>query len=510
MKRAIRVARRSGGFTVVEVMVAALVLTLSSLAVMGLVDTTSRNNLRAQQSQVVANRLQQEMEAIKQLPYSKVALTSLPVHSNNSADPNYRVSAAQFNVSASGTPASWNLVYNGGHSNETGATVSSGTIDPGPTPFQSGNVTGRVYRYVVWKPESTCTNCAHEANSDSYGGHQVTWFKHVVVAVALDQTPSGGSRVYQELHSDMGNPDAGQGSGSCCGTSNQDKTPWTFWLTDTPCNSDTRQPIVSQHLTHDTLGACSKGVTTGPPGALGANAGAPDLMFTQPAPCANNDCTSAQPLYDYATDVEPGCGTIDCSGQDKGLQEILPTNALSGGSCLTDLNGLNAGGLASLLTLGSDPEWYVHKWVSPQTPSSWNNILLDGTGTLNLWTQTVGGAPYSGRICIWLFTRHLSVGIPVDTPAVNTATTDACNASRTISASLVYFPCSYSSWPSGAWSEIHVHLNFTALTLPAGDRLGLAVGVERQGTGGSGLQFMYDAPTYDSRLEVDTRSALPF
>jgi type II secretory pathway pseudopilin PulG len=505
-----RAMGRTDGFTVVEVMVAALVLALSALAVMGLVDATSRSNLRSQQSQVVSSRLQQEMEAIKQLPYSKVGLTSLPAHSIDAADPDYRVSGSQFNVSAGGAPANWNLVYNGGHSNETGAAVGGGTIDPGPTTFQNGNVKGKIYRYVVWKPESNCTNCAHEANSDSYLGHQVTWFKHVIVVVTLDQTASGGTRTYQELHSDIGNPDAGQGSGSCCGTSNDDKTPWTFWLTDTPCDNDTRQPIDSDHLTHDTLGACSKGMTTGRPGQDGANAGAPDLMFTQPAPCVNNDCTTTQPLHDYATDIEPGCGTVNCASDDKGLQELLPTNVLNGGSCATDLNALTTGGLTSLLSLGADPQWYVHKWVSAETPSNWNNILLSGTGTLNLWTQTVGGASYSGRICVWLFTRHLIESVPVDTVAVNATTTDACNASRTISANLVYFPCTYSSWPSGAWTEIHIPLKFSTLTLPAGDRLGLAIGVERQGTGGSGLQFMYDAPTYDSRLEVNTTSALPF
>ena len=48
------------------------------------------------------------------------------------------------------------------------------------------------------------------------------------------------------------------------------------------------------------------------------------------------------------------------------------------------------------------------------------------------------------------------------------------------------------------------------MTLPAGSRLGLAFAVERQGTSqGSGLQFVYDHPSFDSRLQVDTKSLLP-
>jgi hypothetical protein len=73
-----------------------------------------------------------------------------------------------------------------------------------------------------------------------------------------------------------------------------------------------------------------------------------------------------------------------------------------------------------------------------------------------------------------------------------------------------YFTCSQSSWPNGGWTEIHVPLHFSPFSVPAGDRVGLAVGVERQGTlDGSGLQFEYDHPSFDSRIEVDTHSLLP-
>ena len=34
-------------------------------------------------------------------------------------------------------------------------------------------------------------------------------------------------------------------------------TPWTFWLTDTPCSSSTRQSLTGDHLLHSTDGNCS-------------------------------------------------------------------------------------------------------------------------------------------------------------------------------------------------------------------------------------------------------------
>ncbi len=128
-------------------------------------------------------------------------------------------------------------------------------------------------------------------------------------------------------------------------------------------------------------------------------------------------------------------------------------------------------------------------------------MQLDGEGTLTLWTQTVNEAVHAGRICVWLFVRQTNVlGVPIDTPALN--------ASPPLVAAN-YFQYEQSQWPT-TWSEIQVPLNFTLSTrLLPGTRLGVAISVERAGTPGGGLQFMYDEPSFDSRLEVKSRSPLP-
>jgi Tfp pilus assembly protein PilV len=495
-------ARADAGFTVVEVVVAALLLALSALAILGLVDSASRSNYRAQQSQVVSDRLQQEMESIKQLPYAQVALTAAPAPSNDPASPNSRVSGVQFNVDRTGAASHWNLVYNGGHSNETGGALPTcsadpakcGKLDPGPTPFQSGNIKGQIYRYVVWEPQASCSNCAHAASSDSYNGQQAEWFKHVVVAITLDQTASGGTRSYQEIQGDVGNPDQGLGTGSGGGTSNNTAQPWTFWLTDTPCNLSTRQAVTDDHTTHNTLGQCNDGLHTG------ATPGAPDLMLTQAGPFDNGVPDSQAPLYDYATDVEP----TQNPNQDAGLQETVPANTIGTGDCLTDITTLSP----TLYLLGPTPQFYLHKWLSPQIPSG--TVTLDGRAELDLWTQTINGALQPGKICIWVFTRSVSGGTVSDTLAVNPAT------------GTPYFAYSNSSWDRSQWVENDIPLNLQAagggpVQIPAGSRLGIAIAVERQGTcpptgscSGAGLQFMYDHPTYDTRLVVDTHSQLPF
>jgi hypothetical protein len=201
----------------------------------------------------------------------------------------------------------------------------------------------------------------------------------------------------------------------------------------------------------------------------GSVAGAPDLMFTEATPCINGGCDNPQPQNDYATDVEPGCGTTGCDPSDKGLRELTPPDP-TGLGCTVDI------GSATQLQLlgGSMPSLYVHKWLSPAIPADFNDVVLDGDGELALWTQAVNGASYAGKICVWLFVRTAGV----DVPAVNL---DLAN-------NPAYFTHEELSWPDTGWTEIHVPLHFAAidggaldsLRLPAGSRLGLAVGVEGQ------------------------------
>jgi hypothetical protein len=502
--------RRAGagtesGFTVVEVVVAAVVLSLGALAVLGLVGASNRNNFRAEQSQVVNDRLQQEMESIKALPYRQVALTSVPVHSNDSANPAYRVTAGTFNVKRSGTAVYEDLVSNGSTNPGNGNTISGGTVDPGPTPFQSGNISGSIYRFVTWESDPACGNDTQSNCGERY-------YKRVVIGVSLDPTAPGGTRVYQEIQGYVSNPNAGLPP-SQGGDGNTDEggpgpgpgdpgtpTPWTFGLTDTPCSpeppAEERQPISASHETHNTLGICPSGKQTG------STAGAPDLMV--PDTCPDQSCTDPQPLYDYATDVEPDVNP----DQDTGLQMLAPPDPANLGCAvdITDLNDLQRLGVSPT---SATPWLYVHKWLSPPLPSGSSDVILDGKGTLDLWTQSINGTVYPGAICVWLFVRTLVNGVPGDTFAVNLDQ----------GGNPAYFRYARGTWPTTAWSEVPITLDFAALNaqgaldklhVPAGSRLGVAIGVEGQGTSpNTGLQFMYDAPTFDSRLELDTHSIIP-
>ena len=74
-----------------------------------------------------------------------------------------------------------------------------------------------------------------------------------------------------------------------------------------------------------------------------------------------------------------------------------------------------------------------------------------------------------------------------------------------------YFTYSKSTWPNNGWSEIQLPLHFAASHARRRRAAwGLRSTLEKQGTpSSSGLQFMYDHPSFDSRLEVDTHSLVP-
>jgi len=448
--------------TFTEVIMAALVLTIGSLAVLSLVGASVKNNYRAEQSQVVSDRLQDEMEKFKQLAdntnYDRIALTSAPAHSTDPNDPAYRVSGSSYAVNRNGTGLQPMVVDGGGL-----APVTS---------FASGDVHGTIHRFVVWEPSSVCP------------APQDPCLKRVIISIQLDAT-SVGARRYQETQSLIADPRASQRNTTP--PPGGDVTPWTFWLTDTTCDQSDRQPLVGDHATHNTRGVCSAGLKDADDCVAGTGCppGAPDLMVTHPPPVFTEE-----PLINFATDVlSPN------PSQDKGLRTFKPgTN----GCPALDVPSAPETAIPSVT-----PARYryqeIHRWLSPAIPTG-STVQLNGRGVLNLWTRTIGGVSYPAQICVWLFQRQLNVfGVPQDTAALNL---DASNAP--------YFQYSANPWPSDKWSEVTVPLHFSLSQLIAGSKLGVAIQVERAGTTGGGLQFLYDEPSFESRLEVKTTSQVPF
>jgi prepilin-type N-terminal cleavage/methylation domain-containing protein len=476
--------RREEGFTIVEVLVAIVILAVGAVAVLGTFDASTRNTFRAEQSQVAIDRAQAELEKIRHLSYQDVALTTTPAHSDDSNDPRNRVSGNQFDLDRNGlTATDPHLVVAG-----IGG-VTAGSVSPGPTSFRSGDVTGHIYRFVVWQDDPNCVACG--------GTHD---YKRVIVAITLDTVAISYARSYVEVQSNFTDPDASPVP-QASPPGGDPLTAQQFFLSDSTCNRDAAVPPenLTDHPEHQTTGVCTE-----------ANPAKPDGLYIGAPPDIDADDPNLPPFHDFATDVEP-----TNPSDDRGLQMLAQ-----------DTNGCT-------FQPPSEPYKY-HRWLTPPMPV---NFVMGGQGTLKLWTKTIRNVSAAGTVCIFLFIRN-EVTDPRTgevTSYTDTVLNDKLNPSNN------FWTWSQNPWPKGdascgtgatydpacgwALGTPTPIMNFCspsspqgqclATTVLAGERLGLEIAIRRNGTtvttpeGGNQLEFIYDHPDYPSRLEVQTPAQLP-
>jgi prepilin-type N-terminal cleavage/methylation domain-containing protein len=185
-----RPSTREAGFTIVEVLVAVFILVIGALATFGLLTDAIRNTQRAKATQVALDRAQQEIETLRSLPYQQLALTKTPAAETNRLSPNYRVLGGTFALVRE-PPSSYATMV---------VSAVEGKVSPGPEPFSSGDVSGKIYRYVVWRDDEKCGSACPGVQD----------FKQAVVAVKLDKRGNeSGERGYVEVQSDFVDPNRG-------------------------------------------------------------------------------------------------------------------------------------------------------------------------------------------------------------------------------------------------------------------------------------------------------------
>lgn len=459
--------RRDGGFTVVEVLVGLFILVLGAVAVLTALDAATRNTFRVDQRQVAINRAQLELEKIRQMDYKDVALKSAPAFVDDSQDPRYRVNGqGQYALGWNGNTASNYAALDVDLNSDP-----TKLINPGPTTFTSGNVTGKVFRFVVWQDDPNCVVCL--------GTHD---YKRVIVAVKLDSGGAAYTQNYLELQSNVTDPDANTLSGQSP-TGGPALTTQQFFLSDTRCynaNADDwpARDQAGDHPIHNTLGgACG---TVANPGTS-----APDGLYPSAPTDPDPDRADIPTEYEYASDLSP-------PPPARGLQMPRQPTCDSGDS-------------------GGGSEYRIHRWVSQ--PMASNFIISGGQGsaaavTLKLWTATTvpSQTAIRGGICAWLFVRNPTTGIDVYLPNTDAPTLLDPSGHP-------YFTLTENNWPQSQWTAAPAFLmNTTSGTvIPAGSRLGVAIAVNGQVTAANQdvLEFMYDYPDEASRLEVQTTTPLP-
>ena len=453
------------GFTIVEVLVAVLIVSIASMTTFTLLSAATRNAQRAEASQVALEYAEQELELLRSMEDKNLALTASPSSSTNPNSPNRRVLNGTFALTRQPPGNYRNLVVNGG-SLYGGGHIAGGTVNPGPTNFTSGDVSGRVYRYIVWRNDEKCSEASCPGKQD---------YKQIVVAVRLN-TPGNqaAERGYVEVQSNFVSPTDNKENDPLAGASGKVITAQQFFLTDTPCSasgSTARQEPTANHLLHNTLGTCASGLQTG------ATKGAPDALVLGSPPDPEPEDINIPARYDYAND-----SYLDTS-PDAGVGVQIRKD---------DTNGCHYTPVGT-----TNPESQVHRWVTDPMATS---FVLDGNVTLEVFTQSINKAQSSGKLCIYLFKRHETGSPPV---ATDTMLTNSLGATPY----WTYFESPI--WTTELKAKI-LTMTFSGVpfTIPAGDRLGLAFSVERQSTPADALSFMYDHPQAPSRIEVDTSTPI--
>jgi prepilin-type N-terminal cleavage/methylation domain-containing protein len=449
-----------GGFTIVEVLVAIMILGIGAMTTFGLLSAATRNAQRAKGSQVALEYAEQELELLRSLKDEQLALQAAPEPSANPLSPNYRVRNGEFALQRDPLADYHNLVVNE-RELYGGGEIKGGIIAPGPTPFTSGDVKGKVFRYIVWRNDSKCPETKCPGKQD---------YKQIVVAVKLDSLPSqpaeGG---YYEVQSNFVNPTDNAEKDPTPNASGNVVTAQQFFLTDTPCSSTgvtIHQAITGNHPLHNTLGTCANGPQSS------TTPGAPDALLLGTPPDPDYEDPNNPLEYDYANDIDttPDSGTgVQIIKDDTPTCHFYPTGT-------------------------SNPQAQVHRWVTDPMAAK---FLMTEKATLQFYTESINKSSATGTVCVYLYKRKEG-GSPVLLRNKMGATEY-----------WQYTPKENANWPT-EWVKVRLTMEFNSfpVSIEPGERLGLALSVERANTGGDGLSFMYDHPKYPARLEVDTSTPL--
>jgi hypothetical protein len=467
----IEAPRGEAGLTIIEVVVAALVLAIGAMATFGILASATKNAARAKASQVALDLAQEEMERLRAIPYDNLAVSSAPTPSSSPLSPDSRVIGSTFALQRSPVGEPEPLVID-----ENGFGPKSEFVSGSPS---AGGVTGTMYRYVVWRNDDSCPEEECPGTED---------YKQVVIAVQPSKPGSqAAERGYVEVQSGRIDPETLNeppldddddeeeetgGGGSV--------TAQQFYLSDTPCaagGTTARSTIAGDHLLHNTLGTCASGLKTG-----SAELGAPDALLPSGPPDPDPEDDSNPLLYDYSNDfyIEPTPDT------DKGLQ----------------IRHDDTEGCQYVPTGAASPESQVHRWVTDPFALDFS---MSGKVTLEFYTRTLNDNLYTGKLCVYLFDRSEET---VDGELIAKDSFLADQGSGDLY--WFYKPEGSGFWPRNSWTKVRLTMDFQDVphTIDDGNRLGVALSVDPAFTPADAIPVMYDHPNYPTRIEVDTTTPI--
>ena len=169
--------RSQDGFGLIELTIACLILSIGIIALVPSFDSSRRLTTTSEVNQVASTMGERELERIKSLPYSSIALTAVPtVTSNGHLPTDHVVTTGVTGCSTSSPCYQWDTSSAPSSTNtepiDVDATNGDSTANPTPwsTPSPSGGtrLSGNVYRFVTWVKDPYCTSQSCQSSSQQY------------------------------------------------------------------------------------------------------------------------------------------------------------------------------------------------------------------------------------------------------------------------------------------------------------------------------------------------------
>ena len=242
---------RQGGFALVELLAAILVLSVGILALLGAL-TSSRGLTRdSERLETVVHRAQQEIERIEAVPYNQVALSTAPSSSSDPTSPAYLVAQLP-QLRDVGPQLERDGVAGDQHSRRN--------LTRPRKPWNDGRLSGQVYSYVTWATDGSCVPGAPRPNY-SASQYSVTinsagrplsrfvlsprsWLTRT--RSPPDRSPTAVETPLTDPSTQSQNP---QGQLVDCTSGIGTGTANSWFLYDTPATSSSRAAITGDHAT---------------------------------------------------------------------------------------------------------------------------------------------------------------------------------------------------------------------------------------------------------------------
>ena len=446
------------GFTIVELLVAVLVIGFVALAAGAVLASGTRHASAPETRQNLSHRAQQEVERLTSLDYATLAHAVAPATS--SADPDSPLSW----YSTSTGKYRWNRVAAGSTTAET-LVVDAGGVVEAERAWSDGTASGHLFAFVTWVTDGRCgSGCPTSQN-----------YKRVTVAATADSGAEAAKPVF--VSTIVADPHALPAGRIVNGNANPLTDPSItchdtdgntvqctasvgatnvneWYLSDTPATAAYSAPSAS-HPTHPTVapsGTCTPDTTTGCP--------VPDLLSTEQPP-SPPEGAEPPPLLDYSSEL----GTA--------------TGGYAGGRAISR-------DVACSLTPTATENAKGAMWVTgPLTQAT----TLTGSGGMTLNSHALHGASASVTLCVAIYATGTSISNLVAVPPTR----------------LGVVAYTVAEWPttSTPLSFSFDFLSTGSIMVNAGQRIGVRVWLAADS--GTDVALLYDHPSYTSVLQLNSR-----